>query len=299
MSEANKEFVKENGTVQKVDKVIIYGENSVGKSASAATALIDAPEDRRLIYLMTERNAAGGLEWGLKHHEIQVKEGQVLYVYPKAKKQAFVDLNRALTAFMKESKVEALKGKADTTQGKENYTYLSNIIGSLMNFKGIDYVTGDEVTIGNIGNLTEGDILFIDGLSPIGKEVWNTTVGDKIAISQNDYMPAQNLMYGILSQLSVIACHVVLFAHQRDKTNSDGSLIRTEVNTWVGNSNYSTLMGLFTDIIHAKRESTRYRWEVNAPNVHASSRRIPADEKNIEPNFSKYGFFTNEENEEE
>lgn len=292
MTEANKSFLSENATVAKVDKVLIFGENSVGKSASAATALLDAPDDRRLIYLMTERNAAGGLEWGLKHHEVEVKEGQVIYVFPKEKKKAFSDINRALGSFMQQTKVDALKGDGKTTQGKENYTFLINIIKALENFKGIDYLTGEEVSIGNVGNLNENDILFVDGLSPIGKEVWNSTVGDKIAISQNDYMPAQNLMYGILSELSKLACHVVLYAHERAKTDDGGNLIRTEVQTWVGNSNYSTLMGLFTDVIHAKRDGLQYRWEVNAPKLHASSRRIESSEKNIEPNFAKYNFFT-------
>lgn len=293
MTEPNKAFLEENGKVAKVDKIIIYGENAVGKSACAATALIDAPEDRRLIYLMTERNAAGGLEWGLKKHNISVKPGQIIYVYPKAKTKAFANLDRALKAFAVESKKDALKGKADTTQGKENYTYLTNIIGNLMNFTGIDFVTGEEIKIGNISVLTPHDVLFVDGLSPIGKEVWNTTVGDKIAIGQNDYLPAQGLMYAILSELSTIECNVVLYAHERNKTDDNGSLIRTEVNTWVGNSNYSTLMGLFTDIIHAKKEGLNYRWEVNTPKVHANSRRIDNSERNIEPNFAKYGFFTN------
>jgi hypothetical protein len=51
-------------------------------------------------------------------------------------------------------------------------------------------------------------------------------------------------------------------------------------------------MGLFTDVIHAKKEGLNYRWEVNAPKVHASSRRIDNNEKAIEPNFAKYNFFS-------
>ena len=296
MSEqANKKFItEEEGTIERLDKVLIYGENSVGKSASAATALIDAPEDRRLIFLMTERNAAGGLEWGLKHYEIVPEEGQVIYVFPKEKKKAFANLNRAVKDFSTQSKADALKGDAKTTGGKENYTYLSNIINKLEDFTGIDYATGKEVKLGNVGNLDKDDILFIDGLSPISKEVWNATIGDKIAISMTDYMPAQNILYGILAELSKLDCHVVLYAHSRDKTDDDGKLLRTEVDTGVGVANYSRLMGLFTDVIYAKREGLKYGWAVNTPKVHASSRRIDNKEKDIQPDFSMYGFFSNE-----
>lgn len=278
-------------TIEKADKVIIYGDGGVGKSHSVASTLIDAPEDRRIIYLMTERNAASGFENGLKYFKINPKEGQIIYVFPKQKSKAFSNLDRALKAFVKESKKDALKGNADTTQGKEHYTYLQDVINSLVNFKGVDYVTGEEVSVGNVGMLGQNDILVVDGLSPIGNEVWHSTVGDKIAIGQNDYMPAQHLMYQILSELSVLSCPVILLAHEKPLTDDKGNLIQMRVNTCVGNANYATLMGLFTDVIHAITLGPSYRWEISNPRAYAISRKIPKGTSNIEPNFTKYGFF--------
>lgn len=283
---------------QKVKKVLVYGPGGVGKSASAATSLIGAPEGRRLVYLMTERNAVTGLEWGLKHHKLEVKEGQIIYVFPREKKKAFSDLDRALDLYGQQSKKEALKGDSDTSQGKENYGFLTKIVKTLASFTGIDYVTGEEVKIGNVGELTEKDILCVDGLSPIGSEIWNKMVGDKIAISMTDYGPPQRVMYSILAELAKLECHVILFAHAKDEMEeyeigggrTATRLKEIRVNTWVGQANYETLMGLFTDVIYAYKQGVLYRWAGNKQKVYTVSRTIPPKD-NLEPNFSLYNFF--------
>lgn len=283
---------KVEASINKVDKVILYGPGGVGKSFAVASSLIDAP-NRRLVYLMTEKNAAGGLERGLKHYGIKVEEGQIIYVYPKDKKPAYSNLLRALGTYQNETKVDALKGKATTTENKSEYTFLTDIIKLMNSFTGVDYLTGNPVKIGNIGVLDKDDILVIDGLSPIGHSLWKTMCGDKLAIGQNDYLPVQTVMYEILAGLSNIDCPVILLAHEKVHTDDKGTHIATTVNTCVGNANYQTLMGLFTDVIHATKEgSNRYKWELNIPKIHTISRRIPDNEKNLEPNFHKYNFFT-------
>ncbi|MFA5670272.1 MAG: hypothetical protein WC967_13600 [Balneolaceae bacterium] len=283
--------VSSDASLEKADKVIIYADAGLGKSFSVATSLIDAPEDRRIIYLMTERNAAIGFENGLKHYNIKPKEGQIIYVFPKQKKKAFTNLSRSLKAFVKESKKDSLKGNADTTQGTEHYTYLQDIITTLEDFTGTDYVTGEEVKVGNVAILGSQDILVVDGLSPIGLEVWNSVVGDKIAISMTDYSQPQRLMHIILNELSILTCPVILLAHEKPLTDDKGNLIQLRVNTFVGNANYATLMGLFTDVIHATKVGPTFRWEVSKPGVYTVSRRITGQSQ-VEPNFSKHGFFT-------
>jgi hypothetical protein len=289
----NKEILQPTAHFENSDKVLLYADGGAGKSFSLATTFIDAPEDRRTVVLMTERNASSGLERGLRHYGINLKPEQLIYAFPKQKTKSFSNLKRAVTNFAKETKVDALKGKAQTTQGKEYYTYLTDIIDKLESFSGIDYVTGEEVKLGNIGEFKTNTVLAIDGLSPIGKEVWNITVGDKIAISQNDYMPAQNLMYSILAELSILACHVVLLAHEKVHMNDAGVIERITPNTWVGNANYSTLMGLFTDVIRAvNTPATGFKWQIEDAKAHIISRRIiKGQSKTVEPSFAKNGFF--------
>lgn len=241
---------------------------------------------------MTERNAVSGLERGLKHYNIDVKAGQLIYVFPKKKSKAFVDLDRAITAFGKQSKAAALQGNKDTTQGKEFYTFFSSIISSLKDFSGTDYVTKEVVKIGNVGELEESDILVIDGLSPITHEIWQATVGDKIQISMSDYMAPQYTLYKVFADLGSLECSVILLAHEKDMTDDKGTILSTLIDTGVGHANYAKLMGCFTDVIHAYKFGSLYKWEGEKAKVGCISRVIPK-ETNLEPNFSLYNFFGN------
>lgn len=288
MSEANIEIVQTRPNA--ADKILIYGAGGVGKTTSVMSALVNAPPERRLVFLMTERNSLAGVDYGLTKFNIELKPGQLIYVFPEEKKKAFVDLDRAFTAYSKMSKKAAMTGNADSTEGKENYTYLTRIIKTLSAFTGTDYVTNEPVNIGNIGELTSNDILVIDGLSPIGSELWNTMVGDKLIVSMTDYMPIQRALYAIMAQLAKLYCHVIVLAHEREHTNDAGILEMVKVNTWCGNSNYDTVMGLFTDVIYCYKNGSSYKWAGAKPKVYTVARKIPQKD-NLDPNFSIYPFF--------
>jgi len=302
MAEANIPILN-NDFHRESDKVLLFGKNSVGKSFCIASLFKPAKENdsdyikellanRRVIYVMTERNAVSGLKRGLEYYNITIEEGQLLYVFPKRKEKTFSNMRRAVSAFQKESKTVALSGKKDVTAGKENYSYFDEIFKCMEDFKGIDYATGKEVSLGNIGDLDISDILVVDGLSPIYTEVWKVTQGDKIAISQNDFMPAQYLMNDIMQNLGSIEANVILMAHSRDLTDKEGNLIETVVNTGVGQSTYSTLMGCFTEIVHCYRFGTSYKWECEKPKVACTSRKLPK-ETGLTPDFSLYNLFGN------
>jgi hypothetical protein len=301
MSEPNKS-IQRHDFDRTSDKVILFGKNSVGKSFAVASLLVpktDASEhemevfnNRRVIYIMTERNAVAGLKRGIEYYGATVEPGQLIYVFPKRKEKAFSNMRRAVSSYQNETKVKALQGKADTTQNKEKYSYFDAIFDKLESFSGIDYATGEEIKIGNVGDLDISDILVIDGLSPIYTEVWKVTQGDKIAISQNDFMPAQYLMNDIMQNLGSIEANVILMAHERDLTEKDGTLIETIVNTGVGLSTYSTLMGCFTEIIHCYRFGLLYRWECEKAKVACNSRSMPK-ESNLVPDFRLYNLFGN------
>jgi hypothetical protein len=285
------------------DKVLLFGKNSVGKSFCIASLLKPAKDtdsdytkeliaNRRVIYVMCERNAVSGLKRGLEYYGVTVEEGQLLYVFPKRKEKTFTNMRRAVGAYQKETKTIALTGKKDVTVGKETYSYFDAIFACMENFKGIDYATGKEVILGNIGDLDISDILVVDGLSPIYTEVWKVTQGDKIAISQNDFMPAQYLMNDIMQNLGSIEANVILMAHSRDLTDTAGNLMETVVNTGVGQSTYSTLMGCFSEIVHCYRFGTKYLWECEKPKVACNSRKLPK-ETGLVPDFSLYNLFGN------
>ena len=290
MSEANKEIV--NHLPVTSDKVMLFGGGGVGKSFSLASALLDAPEDRRLVYIMTERNAVNGLERGLQYYGINVEPGQIVYAFPKRKEKAFSNLNRAVTAYASQTKSAALQGNKDSTMNKEKYTFLQGILNTFDSFEGVDYVTREPVKIGSVDNLDSSDILAIDGLSPISHEVWNTMVGDKIAIGMNDYMPVQHVMYSIFSNISSLECNVVMMAHEKEVTDDKGNVIERLPDFGCGNAISSKLLGCMTDVIHAYTMGSKYLWEGSRDKVRCVARVIPK-ESNLTPDFSLYNFFGN------
>ncbi len=291
MSEANKQIV-DNLLPVTSDKVIIFGNGGVGKSFSLASTLKNAPEDRRLVYIMTERNSVSGLERGLEYYDVKVEPGQLIYAFPKRKERAFSNLKRAVDAYSKQSKSVALKGNSDSTMGKENYTFLQGILNTFDSFEGFDYVTRESVKIGSVDNLDSSDILVIDGLSPISHEVWNTIVGDKIAISMNDYMPVQHVMYAIFQNIASLECNVVLLAHEKEITDDKGNVLQRVVDFGCGNAISSKLLGCMTDVIHAYTMGSKYLWEGSKDKVTCVARVIPK-ESGLVPDFSLYNFFGN------
>ena len=291
MSEANIGFI-DNMMPMTADKVILFGTGGSGKTHSLATLFIDAPEDRRVILIATERNAASGLERGLAYYNITLEPGQLVFVFPKRKEKAFSNLKRAVDTYAKQTKSVALQGNKDTTMNKEKYTFLQSILGTFEDFTGTDYVTRETVKIGNVGDLDESDILCIDGFSPISHEVWNTIVGDKIAISMNDYMPVQHVIYSLASNLASLDCQVIMLAHEKEVTDDKGVVQQRVVDFGCGNAISHKLMGCFTDAIYTYTFGTKYLWAGNKDKIGCVARVIPKEDR-LEPNFSKYRFFGN------
>ncbi len=275
------------------DKVILFGSGGVGKSAALATLFIDCPPDRRVIIVATEKNALRGLERGLALYDISLEEGQLIYVLPKKKEKAFSNLKRSVDSYTKQTKSVALQGNKDSTMNKEKYTFLQSILGALEDFSGVDYVTGETVKVGNVGSdLDSSDILVIDGFSPISHEVWNTIVGDKIAISMNDYMPVQHVIYSLASNLASLDCQVIMLAHEKEVTDDKGIVIQHAVDFGCGNAITHKLLGCFTDVIYAYTFGTGYLWAGAKNKVTTVSRVLPKED-NLKPNFSLYRFFGN------
>jgi hypothetical protein len=277
------------------DKVCLYGDACVGKSFSLATALKCLQEDGRFIYLMSERNAPLGFEAGIKHYKIIPKEGQIIYTMAEDTSQSsFANLARSVRNFA--TKPQDLKhDPRDLSTNKDKYGFLLKVLDSLEKFSGKDYVTQETVQIGDVRNLTSKDILVIDGLSPIASEVWKTLYGDILLYSGYDYSGPQQLLYQIIFALSKIQANVILLAHEKEYTEGEGLQQKLKFigpDTKVGEANFKSMMGNFTDIFRAKKQGPKWVWEAsgNISKAYCASRKIPAKD-GLEPDFSLYGFF--------
>jgi hypothetical protein len=282
------------------DKILLYGAGAAGKTVSLATIVPGLEEGGRLVIVRTERNAVSGLEKGFAIHKITPKPGQVITVFPAKKEKAFANLSLSVKEFQNNTLRNAKSGNSDSTEGREKFTYFQDILNSLMNFIGEDYVTGEEVKIGNVGELTDKDVLVIDGHTPIVSEVWGTIIGTRLVTNMGDYMPVQKIILDIMRNLHALECHVVLLAHEKQtyKEVSDGRNTtsvpdKIVFNAGCGEANYEQIIGCFTDLIRASSLNGRYNWDVRQPNVDARIRNvnIPDSARQIEPNFTKHGYF--------
>lgn len=276
------------------DKVLIYSEAGSGKSTSTATILKCLKPEGKLVYLMAERNAPLGLQFGLKHHKLVPKPGQLYYSVVEDKKASFSNLKRSMETFVKEKQVTK-HNPLDSTTNREKYGFLMSVVNTLQGFTGVDYATGEQKVFGDVNELTINDVLVVDGLSPIAAEVWKYLYGDTLLYSGYDYGAAQGLMYQILSGLNMLRCHVVILAHEKEYFLPGEGLARQldyiGPDTKVGEATFSSLMGLMTDVIHAYKAGNQFLWEGQRNKVYTVARKMPKETMK-QPDFSLYGFFS-------
>lgn len=274
-------------------KIVLYGLGAVGKSASLATLfkLQEIRPHQRVVYLCTERNAISGIEWGLKHHKIELKENQLIVATIRnKKKKAFSDQKRALESFAKQSNKESKESEQGNAH-KDKYTDFANTINGFMSFKGVDYVSKEEVDLGNVGDLEYEDILVVDGLTPIMLSLWGAIKGDRIGGQQGDYLLVQNELLKFTKNLIDIDCSVILLAHA-DKKMDDvekKELIRLSLDA--GTALSSKYAGWWGDVIYMYKDTLgKHWWTGKKAGVEVAVRNFPEKDKLV-PDFSLYEFF--------
>lgn len=266
--------------------VLLYGGGCVGKSFSLAS-IFKVPK-KRLIVLSTENNAIAGLEKGLAHYKIKLEPNQLIIakVTPKSKKAFSAKLN-AFKTFAANSVTANYSTDKNSSANKDKYTYLIDVIAKLTKLNGVDYVTGEEVELGNIAELEEHDVLAIDGLTPIVHGIWNIVQGDKLVNDMNDYQVVQKQVTDITSELvNSVDCTLIMLAHE--EVDSKG-VLHPSINC--GQALHGRYIGHYTDTIYAyKTMGGKFVWSGKKAKVETGARSYPAED-NLEPDFSLYDFF--------
>lgn len=275
--------------------ILLYGLGCSGKSFSLATLfkLQTLRPEQRVIILTTEKNSMSGLERGLKHYDIKLKAGQLFYtvIRPKNKKAFGTELT-ALKKFASDTVTQTMTTSKDSNANKDKYTYFIDVIQGLHSFKGIDYVTGEEVNLGNISDLTESDILVIDGLSPIIHGIWCLLQGDRKVNQMGDYQVVQKQINDFTYELvNSIDCSLIMLAHA-DRLMDDiekTEKIRVALDAGVALS--GKYIGKFADVIYANVTTAgKHVWTGKKMNVETAARNFPSAD-GLEPDFSLYNFF--------
>ena len=275
--------------------ILLYGLGCCGKSFSLATLfkLRDIRPKQRVIILTTEKNSIDGLARGLKHYDIKLEPKQLYYavVRPKNKK-AFTTELTALKKFASDSVSQTMQTSKDSNANKDKYTYFIEVIQNLHSFKAIDYLTGEEENLGNIGELNEEDILVVDGLSPIIHGIWSLLQGDRKVNQIGDYQVVQKQINDFTYELvNSIECSLIMLAHA-DRLMDDiekTEKIRVALDAGVAMS--GKYIGKYSDVIYANiTTSGKYVWTGKKLNVETAPRNFPSQD-NLVPDFSLYSFF--------
>lgn len=271
--------------------ICLFGDGCTGKSASIATLfkLRDKVPGMRVIFLSTESNAFNGLKWGLKHYGVDLKENELILaeVKPKVKK-AFSAKLSAFKKFAEGTGKEAYSVGKETSANKNKYTYLIAVLEKLDSFVGIDFVTDEEVNVGNIAELSSTDFLVIDGLSSITHGIWNLLQGDRLVNDQNDYQIVQKQVVDITSELITSTdCHIVLLAHE-ERAKDDKIRIALKA----GQALHGSYKGLWANVIYSyKTNAGGYFWSGKKMNVADIAARDFPEKDGLQPDFSLYDFF--------
>ena len=277
----------------KTSKILLHGLSASGKSYSTATLfkLRDARPNQRVVYLCTEANAITGIERGLKAYNIKLEPNQLIYsVVRGKKKKVFGNEIQALSKYVKQSAQEAQKSDSSNMQ-KDKYTYFLDVLKGLESFKGIDYVTKEEVDIGNIGDLEEEDILILDGLTPIVHGIWQIVKGSRVVSQISDYQVVQYWLQTFTKDLIDLDCSLILLAHTDRQYDEVEKVEKLRVSLGAGSALASKYAGSFSDVIYAYCDNQGTRlWAGRKLGTETAARNYPEKDKLV-PDFSLYNFF--------
>lgn len=283
----------------KVEKILAHGAGSAGKSYSISTIFKLKPfnPNLRMVYLATERNALSGLENGLKANGIKLEAGELIVCIAKDSKAktAFKTQASAVREFMSKTDSEAQQTDSKSTGGKEKYQLYLDMMNTLDNFIGYDYVTKETVRIGSIGDLDCNDILVIDGLTPITLALWNAIKGDRVVSTLRDYHAVQTQLRQLTFNLMNSDCSVIMLAHTDRITDDIDKVEKLRIALGAGNALAGSYAGFWADVIYAYQKASGERvWAGRKLGVETVARNFP-EADGLEPDFSKYNFFVPQE----
>lgn len=287
--------------------ICLMGEGGSGKSASIATlfkpAMLEKHPDLNVKFLMSENNSKFGLEFGLKHHGIKLKEGQLQYLVPKVnyleQKSTKMMADEFKDNYLALGAMEAEKVRVTTGQRSKNTEYL-NILQGMATFKGIDYVTKEVVNSGDYLQWKPNTIFVVDSFTTIVSHLVAAVLGPKVLPSLKDYGDVQANLWNkfVVPLTERSSCSIILLGHP--KLSDDPKAVQpTDLNapriqklylSSFGNSLNGVISSRFSEFLYCYKEYGKFYWAGEKQNVDTRTCRVPAKDK-LEPDFSLYGLF--------
>lgn len=155
-----------------------------------------------------------------------------------------------------------------------------NFLSTLTKF--VDDRTGE--ALGCVDDWGTNRCLVIDNLSEVCKAMMEDTIGAKSVAAQNEWLIAQNNIENFVRQLvTATRCWVVLIAHLDKIVDEIQGGQRIMMQT-LGKALSPKLPQLFSDVVMAKREGTKFTWSTAEPSAILKSRNMPI-QQGLAPDF--------------
>lgn len=246
-------------------KVMLLGESGVGKTYSTRT-LLNAGLEIFVLATETGFDVLGDIPSDRLHWCMC--------------KPSYGDLSTLLKGAegVASLSYEALTKQVDNTRMLNNK--FIPLLGKIMNFT--DDRTG--ISHGNVSTWGTDKVLVIDSLSGLSEAVTTMVIGTKAAMSPPDYQIAQRYIYNLIQQACYDwRCHVVLICHAEREIDEvlGGAKIMAQT---IGKKLAPQLPKLFTDVIFAKRQATKYFWDTADPQAALKTRNLTVS-NDLKPDF--------------
>lgn len=279
----------------KSPRFCLFGGGGSGKTTALASLfkLLPKRPTQRVIMVAIDNNSILGIEAGLKHHKIDLKPGQLFIAkISKPKKSPFSVKSKALKEFSKQTKEQGHSTPKQSTLNRGSYDLYDRIMATFVDLQVYDYVTGEESSLGNVGDLEPQDILFVDSMTPLVRGLWQYIKADRITKEIGFYGTVQDEISDFsLNLTSSIDCGLILIAHEeRDK---ELGMLRPCL--MAGQALHGSWTSLYSDVIYAhKDQQGKHWWAAKKQKVETVPRSFNEQDKlkdKLVPDFSLYDIF--------
>lgn len=241
----------------KLPNVLLQGHSGTGKSTALLTLI---PADITPFIIATEANAL--MVYG------RVPCPKLHYRYIKAGAPTWGAMREALVTVNTLSN-DLLQKMAGVQ--KERHNQILDVVGACANFK-CDRC-GKE--FGDITSWGEDRAIVFDSYSGINDLAMMNTVGGKPILTQPDWGVAMRSEHTLLQMMTNIPTALFIciahLASERDLVTGATQVVPSAL----GTKNAPDMPRMFTDVITACREGTKFRWSTVEANHVAAARHVP------------------------
>lgn len=163
---------------------------------------------------------------------------------------------------------DALHKMQDPNRMKHNQ--YNTLLRALANFQ--DQRTGQ--SYGSVDKWGPNRILALDSLSGINPIAMSLVIGNKPVRSQGEWGIAQDQIEKLIRQLTNCKCHFVLISHVERETDQVFGGVKVTVST-LGRALAPKIPPMFSDVVLAVREGSRFTWSTANPMADLKARNLP------------------------